>query len=203
MSFFSDPECLRQVDADCWRLLEQAVHERQCGWRLPVLATVNQHQCRQRTVVLRGVDSSQRRILAHTDIRSGKIAAIRDNGRVSWLFYDLNRKVQLQLTGQATIHADDEVADRVWRQESESSLRGYLAPSRPGTVCRHPDVNLPPDMRDRIPRRDELSAARSNFSVISCDVSSAEWLLLRSIGNLRARFSYAADGTCSAEWLSA
>ena len=193
---------LRSIEADCWNLLQAAVHDKSCGWRLPVLATSANGQLRQRTVVLRKTDAPARRIFVHTDLRSPKCNSVLSNPRVSWLFYDAVRQVQLQLTGPATIHTDDDVADRIWHAEAESSLRGYLAPYVPGTVRPAPESNLPNTVRERIPDRSELTSARANFVVISCVVDAADWLLLRPDGNLRARFAYEDGAVSTADWLA-
>ncbi|MCP4509137.1 MAG: hypothetical protein GY826_22405 [Fuerstiella sp.] len=199
---FSDPVDLNTIEYDCWHMLRAAVHDRSCGWRLPVLATCSNGEVRQRTVVLRKVERSARRILVHTDLRSPKLKSINNNPDVSWLFYDAVCQVQLQLTGLATVHTDDKIAEQLWQHETESSLRGYLAPYVPGTVRSVPESNLPDDMRQRIPQRDQLSAARENFAVISGAVKIADWLLLRPDGNLRARFTYEDGSVSSGNWLA-
>ena len=198
---FKDSESLFRIFEDCWTELQRAVDDRSSGWRLPVLATAEASACRQRVVVLRAVDARPRTLFAHTDVRSAKVESIRQQSLVSWLFYDVRLQSQLQLQGTATIHTDDETADRFWQSEPESSLRGYLAPHAPGVVSSTADVNLPYDVRGRIPHRDELAAGRQNFAVISCVVHAAEWLLLRQSGNLRARFACENPGQLTAEWV--
>jgi len=200
--YFGDVTRLELIEADCWRLLRAAVQDKSCGWRLPALATCSNGELRQRTVVLRKVDAQSRGIFAHTDIRSPKLKSTNTNPNVSWLFYDAVRQVQLQLTGIATLHSADDVAEQLWRDEPESSLRAYLAPYVPGSVQPAPESNLPDEVRERIPDRHELSAARPNFAVISCDVDAADWLLLRAGGNLRARFTYEAGAVSTADWLA-
>ena len=198
---FANTASLSCILSDCWRSLRNAVSSRDCGWRLPVLATQSSGDVRQRIVVLREVDIQQRLLLAHTDFRSPKVAALRDTQSVSWLFYDHTAMSQLQITSTASIHHADEVADRVWQSEPESSLRGYLAPIVPGTVVNGPSCNLPDKVMGRIPDRDELAAARTNFAVIQCEVETIEWLTLSREGNLRARFRYSNDEV-HADWLA-
>ncbi|HIE95532.1 MAG TPA: hypothetical protein EYG03_19145 [Planctomycetes bacterium] len=199
---FRDLTDLHGIEADCWRLLQAAVHDKSCGWRLPALATCSNGELRQRTLVLRKIDAHSHRIFAHTDARSPKIKSIRSSPNVSWLFYDATRQVQLQLTGIATVHTDGDVADRIWHGEAESSLRGYLAAYVPGSIRPMPESNLPTGVRIRVPDRNELSAARGNFAVISCEVGTADWLLLQPDGNLRARFTYEDSAVSTADWLA-
>lgn len=203
MGRFDDISSPDTVAADCWAMLAEAPSDPTSGWRLPVLATTSSAQTpRQRTVVLRQVDAATRRIVAHTDRRSAKFAELKARPASSWLFWDAARKVQLTLEGKAELHTDCEFAERIWKGEPESSLRAYLAPHEPGQIMAAADVNLPESVRGRIPDREELHAGRSNFAVISCIVSSAECVILRSNGNLRARFQYSANGDVQSDWLA-
>jgi pyridoxamine 5'-phosphate oxidase len=199
---FKDATRVDRIEADCWGLLQAAVHDKSCGWRLPVLATCSHGELRQRTVVLRKVDAQSRMIFVHADVRSPKIKSIDGNQNVSWLFYDAMRQVQLQLMGLATVHTDDDIAEQVWQDETEFSLRGYMAPYVPGSVRLSPESNLPDEIRHSVPDRVQLSAARANFAVISCSIDTADWLLLRPEGNLRARFIYEGSSVSHADWLA-
>lgn len=198
---FPNPLSLPTVLEDCWKSLERSASDRNSGWRLPILATAGGFKMRQRIVVLRKVVSADRSVFAHTDARSPKVDAIQQNSHISWLFYDHTTMVQLQVEGTARIHTTDDVADEVWAAESESSLRGYLAPYPPGTIRNSSEFNLPKSVLGRIPDRSELAAARNNFAVISCEVQSIEWLYLRREGNLRALFEYSGDDV-KTDWLA-
>lgn len=199
---FPNPASLIQIEDAAWQLLQQSATTRSGGWRLPVLATVSEGVMRQRTVVLRNVEVQRRRILVHTDARSQKIDAIQQQPQVSWLFYDAELQVQLQLNGRAEIHTDDQTAQATWEQEPESSLRAYLAPLRPGAVCEDADPNLPDEFLGKLPTRQQLQAARPNFAVISCQVQSAEWLQLHKEGHRRATFDYQNDQLSDSSWVA-
>ena len=199
---FADPSDLNAIEAECWNLLSAAVHDRECGWRLPVLCTSETGTPRQRIVVLREVNVARRMLFVHSDVRSAKIAAIQANPRVSWLFYDAARQVQLQLTGTAVVHVEEHVTDWLWQKEPVASLRGYLAVFPPGAVCGGPETNLPEHVLGRIPEPGELLPGRKNFAVISSVIESAEWLMLRREGNLRAVFRYEGGQVASSDWLA-
>lgn len=196
---------LEAVQADCWRLLEQAVTDRDCGWRLPVLATRTAAAVRQRTVVLRAVRAAERQVFLHTDIRSAKVQQIQEHPDVSLLFYDHARGVQLQLSGRATLHTHDAAADTLWQHSPPEALRMYLGLRAPGTPLTEPCTNLPPHVRGRIPERGEIEPGRPQFAAVAVTVQQAEWLLLSRDGNLRARFCYdvaAVEDSLRAEWLA-
>ena len=199
--WFSGELDLDEWDREIWQRLVEGASDRNSGWRLPVLGTALNGKPRQRIVVLRQVDAASRTILVHTDIRSAKIEEISSEPVCSWIFYDAANQVQLQLAGEVRIHTDDDVADSLWCSETETSLRGYLAPLSPGTRCSEPETNLPDNVKDRIPSRDELAAAKKNFSVLSCRIRSAEVVVLRRSGNLRAKFDYSNE-ELDAHWVA-
>jgi general stress protein 26 len=193
---------LRAIYESCWELLAASAAGSEAGWRLPVLATQSMESCHQRTVVLRRADADRAGLLFHTDVRSTKIAQIQGNPRVSLLFYDHRLAVQLQVTGIAVIHESHEIADQLWSSGTPASLKMYLGPTAPGTVCSGPNRNLPDDMLGRLPERDEIEQGRVNFAAIQVHVQSLEWLMLSRDGNLRARFIYYRGQLNRMEWLA-
>ena len=126
---------LTEIYASIWDLLESSAAGNAPGWRLPVLATLTDHGCEQRTVVLRVVDRDHGALLFHTDVRSSKVEQIRKDGRVSLLFYDHERSVQLKIRGVASIHQADEFAQSLWEAGTSASLKMYSAPLCPGLQC--------------------------------------------------------------------
>lgn len=199
---FPNPASLIQIESHVWKRLQEAATHRSGAWRLAALATASDGIVRQRTVVLRQVDLLSRRILVHTDARSQKIEAIQQQPLVSWLFYDSELQVQLHLRGRAQVHTNDQTAQDVWDQEPESSLRAYLGPLRPGTVCCDAEPNLPHEFLTALPTRQQLESGRRNFAVISCSVQSAEWLQLGKTGHRRATFEYQNGQVVKSCWVA-
>lgn len=199
--WFSGEPNLKAWEAEIWQNLHRSANDKDSGWRLGNLGTSNEGLVRQRIVVLRKVAPDLRTIFAHTDVRSAKIETITSNSNCSWLFYDLKHQVQLHLSGTTQIHTVDNVAETMWQEEAESSLRGYLGHLAPGTLTEEPEHNLPDMFRDRLPDRQELTAARKNFAVLQCRVTSAEIVVLNRSGNLRAYFDYSAD-TPQMSWMA-
>jgi hypothetical protein len=177
--------------AEAFRLLSRGVADRRCPFHTPCLATVDAAGAPAlRTVVLRGFDPMARRLRLHTDLRSGKMAQIRANPAVALHGYDRAAQVQLRLSGIATLHADDAVADAAWAASRPFSRRCYAIGDAPGTPC-----VTPPDAP-----ADE-TAGRGNFAAIVIVFDRLEWLWLAASGHRRARFAWAADGTLAAAWL--
>jgi len=201
-AWFANPPDLAEIECDCWSYLTAAVTDRESGWRLPILATNEMGQSRQRVLVLRSVDSVKKQLFFHTDARSAKVATLQANPQVSWLFYDHRQQVQLQVTGPTEVQTSLESTAWLWDSESPASLKGYLATLLPGSRCAEPETNVPAEWLGSIPDRAELSAGRKNFAVICTTVTAMEWLILRRDGNLRAFFAY--DGAELSEngWLA-
>ena len=199
------PAALADIDSGCWRHLRDAVDNATSTWRLPCLATQSDKGCKQRTVVLRAVDAARRLLLFHTDVRSGKVSAIREHAEVSLLLYDPATKVQVVAQGIASVHTDDMVADRLWNDSASASLKMYLGELPPGTTTPRPNCNESTFVQGRIPERKEIEAGRCNFAAIVVAISELEWLQLSRHGNYRAKFFYTRhDDTISIEsqWLT-
>ncbi|WP_437230710.1 pyridoxamine 5'-phosphate oxidase family protein [Planctomicrobium sp. SH661] len=196
---FRDPDfdpaacALPELQAAVWRELAFACENMQHGWRLPVLANVFQQTVRQRIVVLRHVLEESAEFVVHTDLRSPKFLQLRENPRVSWLFYDPESRVQLTVQGAVTLHTDDDFAQEQWAGSSLTNRIAFLAEKAPGTPADSPSVNVPENIRNRIPTPEESAAGRENFAVIVSTVETFDLLFIRRSGNLRAQFTRNGD----------
>lgn len=190
------------IESRIWRDLSAACVEPGNAWRLPVLATVGAVAApHARTIVLRNVNNAEPSLVFHTDVRSPKIRQLREDNRVSVVFYDPDALTQLGVLGTATVHTDGSIADHEWQNAAASTRRGYLAPQPPGTAVQQPDSNLPDSVVGRIPTEEELAIARPNFAVIAVAVTEIDWLKLDRAGNLRARFDYR-SGEPVGQWIA-
>ena len=193
---------LSEIYASIWDLLESSAVGNAPGWRLPVLSTLADHGCDQRTVVLRVVNRDHGALLFHTDVRSNKVQQIRKDGRVSLLFYDHDRSVQLKVCGVASIHQTDELAQSLWEAGTPASLKMYSAPLCPGVHCESLSHNMTESLLGRLPERNEIEAGRSNFCAIRILVQSSEWLRLSQSGHLRAVFRSSEGRLDLAGWIA-
>lgn len=193
---------LSEIHTSMWDLLESSAAENAPGWRLPVLATLTDRGCEQRTVVLRVVDRDHGTLLFHTDARSSKVDQIRKDGRVSLLFYDHDRSAQLKIRGVASVHQEGELVQSLWETGTPASLKMYSAPFAPGTKCNAFNHNMTESLSRRLPDRHEIESGRVNFCAIRVVVQSAEWLRLSQSGHLRASFDFADGRLESACWIA-
>ncbi|MEY5045524.1 MAG: hypothetical protein RL713_749, partial [Bacteroidota bacterium] len=85
------------VENRCWQMLSDAVGDRKHPMRTMVVGSVSGSMAQIRTIVLRKVETEERKIYFHTDIRSSKIDDIQATGQLSWLAYDPTQRTQIRL----------------------------------------------------------------------------------------------------------
>lgn len=171
--------------------LAQGVADRRHGFHCPMLATIGLDGAPSaRTLVLRGVDAAARQIRLHTDRRAAKVPELAADPRAALLFYDAGAQLQLRLSGRATLHAEDAIADRGWAESRAMSRFCYAIAPAPGTP-----VPAPPAMTL------DSEAGRPHFCVVIFHLESLESLHLAAAGHRRARFAWDRAGGASATWL--
>jgi hypothetical protein len=181
---------LDEILNSIWEGLKRGASDFNDPFHWPVLGTTGKYGCNLRTVILRRVILPDRILVCHTDARSTKVQEIMNFPKVSWLFYDPKSKVQLRIFGQAELHNDDQFADEQWIDTRVTSRLNYCTTDPPGTPIDKPSSGLPDFLRDKIPAFLESERGRENFMAIACRIDSIDWLILRALGNLRARFDW-------------
>ncbi len=174
---------LDEAQVDAFRRLSRGVADRRSPCRNPALATrgADGHPS-VRTVVLRGFDPAGRLLLLHSDVRTAKIAEIRDEPRVMVHAWDARSQVQLRIGGRAWLRLGD-AARSDWDRLHPRSRATYAAALTPGTPL------VDPAEADQA--RLNPSEALLNFAVIDVVIDSLDWLRLARTGHRRARFTWA------------
>ncbi len=188
------------IEADCWNKIELGCTTHKHSFHTAVIATIFNGYPEMRTVVLRRVWAASKQLAFHTDIRSGKIEQLIKNPAISWLFYSSNDRIQLRLSGTASIETDSTIVKEAWQKTSCSSRRCYLAHRAPGTASAFATNGLPGIFEHRDPDLTESEEGYKNFAVILTKVNKMEWLWLHHKGHRRAAFEYHEGGT-KAHWL--
>lgn len=194
--------CLEELEKDSWLRLLNGSLKYKDALHNPVVANVNQHGVNIRTVVLRKVNTAKKQLTFHTDIRSGKWKDLQQENNISWLFYDAQERVQIRLSGTATGHHDDEIADEAWEASTMSSRKIYLGEPGPSAISAIPVSGLPAAFETNDPTQEESLPGRKNFATVVTKVTWMEWLWLNSRGHRRAGFKYLDDGSFTANWLT-
>lgn len=189
-----------------WKLLEEGSSNRRHPFHTPVMATrTSSGDPDLRTVVLRRVDRDGRLVCCHTDSRSPKVGEIRKSGRVAWLFYDPETRVQVRANGHCRIHAgpDDAIACETWRKVQPDSRVCYSAPCAPSLELDQWESNQAANAREiaSAPISSE-DMPPDSFAVLATVLDSIEWLELHHDGHRRIRFRVDHDGKPMAQWLA-
>ena len=183
-------EDLPAILADLWDRLADGAARSKSAFHLPTLCTAADREPAARTVVLRFADRDEAggTIACHTDVRGPKVAEIRENPRVAWVFYDAAARLQVRLSGTARVLTDGPVVDAAWEATQPSARRCYLAPLPPGTATDGPAPHLPAAVQKRDPTPAESAPGRANFAVLRTVADRLDWLHLHHAGHLRAQF---------------
>ncbi len=175
---------LDEIEASIWSELEQSVavrprpepgetdahhpHE----WRVAVLATVDDGQADARSLVLREVDSAERRLVFYTDARSSKVRQIQQSPQGTLIFY--SRKLGQQLRMQVRLNVETSglaVSSRWARLQTSAGARDYLSVAAPGSPLDAPLSEL---------------GVRGHFAMIEAMAETVDWLELHPDGHRRA-----------------
>lgn len=149
------------------------------------------------TVVLRAASEADRQVVFFTDYRSPKVGQISTYRQVTFCGYDAGEKCQLILTGEASIHYQDEVAQLYWDTQGHKSPQSYLAQPAPTTAIDAAGDGLA-YLKDQQP---DGQIAYGNFAVVKVSVNKLEWLKLNHDGNRRAQFTLQDNGAWQGTWL--
>ncbi|OPY85366.1 MAG: Pyridoxamine 5'-phosphate oxidase [Syntrophus sp. PtaU1.Bin208] len=192
---------LEEVLESSWKLLHNGVRDFREPFHQSTLTTMEGDKPQARIVIIRAFSEKDRTLICHCDARGSKISQIRDNPNVGLLFYDAERWLQLRLSGTASVHTNDEMADSQWEQVGLSHRINYCAEIPPGSNTEKPTSGIPDFIRDKILKSFDVPAARKNFAAIVCRFDEMDWLLLKLTGHIRAKFQWGNDSTVQASWV--
>jgi pyridoxine/pyridoxamine 5'-phosphate oxidase len=187
---------LEQALRQSWNLLFQATVKRHDPMRTPTLATARNGVPRARTVVLREVDTNQRRLLFFTDRRSGKVEEIQGQTQAACTFWHPQRKVQVRLRGTFQLESDTNRALDYWKKLNDQGRASYATLQPPGTPASVDTSGLP----EQWPSPRLAERAYQNFCLLDLVVTEMEVLHLHPAGHQRAFFRWE-EGTWSMTWL--
>ena len=191
---------LKGILNEIWTMLERGANEFNDPFHWPILGTIGNEGCHQRTVILRQLIMPERILVCYTDARAPKVQEISAFNKISWLFYHPKKKIQLRLIGQAKLHTNDKFADEQWSNTGITTRINFCATNPPGTPVDKPMSGLPDFMINKLPSLLESERGRRNFMAISCRIDLIDYLSLSILGNKRARFEWNEE-KLSATWL--
>jgi len=190
---------LEKIEAECWTQIANGCLKGKDPFHCFVLGTNSDFGVDLRTVVLRKVEG--RKLFFHTDIRSPKVAQLKQSEFTSILFYDPARRIQLRIKAQVAFHQLDEISESLWQETRLSARKYYLSESPPGTELDSQFDTLPEHLHGFDPERSESEKGKENFLVVSLQALSIDWLFLHSQGHKRAIIQYL-DSGYKANWIN-
>jgi len=176
-----------------WDEVESAAEDPGHTYRTLTFGTVHEQVPALRTVLLRRAHREDRELQFHSDRRSRKVEALRNNDRIAWHGWDAEAREQIRLYGTGSVHLDDEVAMDLWESQSPGSLDVYVRPSAPGTPLDEPGDGLQPAVKTEPITEDDVAEGRQYFAAIRTVIDRIEWLHLHPEGHYRARYEYQTD----------
>lgn len=153
----------------------KGIEEKGHPFRYFTLATLGvDNYARLRTVVLRKV-SADLMLTFFTDKRSKKIIHIKENNRVSLLFYHPEKLLQIKVEGIATIKTDQAKLTSMFNELGAGSKKSYTTEKIPGS-----EIDSPKEL--------EYLKDGNYFTMVEIEPFKIEYLKLERPDHLRIRF---------------
>ena len=138
---------------------------------------------RLRLVALRNV-SDDLKLTFFTDKRSKKVLHIKEDNRVSLLFYHHKKLIQLRIEGIARINNDQFQIQKSWEQVGTEARKDFITKEAPGSTIEDPDSL-------------EFLEEGDYFSIVEIDPFRIEYLKLKKNGHTKIRYSKNENGWSS------
>tara|TARA_R110002167_G_scaffold29771_1_gene99093 strand:+ start:1642 stop:2187 length:546 start_codon:yes stop_codon:yes gene_type:complete len=172
------------TDAIFQEIKEELLHgmsEKEHPFRYCTMATVGlDRMARLRTVVLRKV-SPDLDLTFFTDRRSKKVVHIKENKKVSALFYHPEKLLQVRVEGIGTVIKEKALLQKYWDQVPIENRIAYTTTQAPGSTLSDP-------------AKLEYLEDTAHFCIIQVHPFKIEYLKLARPQHIRVRFSMESDG---------
>ncbi|MDZ7878299.1 MAG: pyridoxamine 5'-phosphate oxidase family protein [Saprospiraceae bacterium] len=193
---------LTELEVLTWGLLKNGAVKPKDGFHTACVATVDEdNEATARTVILRKSDGETKTLFFHTDTRSRKFQHLKRNPKLTLLFYDAHRHLQLSIKTKVSLYEDGKMADERWHTTHPKSRRSFMTLQPPGAPTELPLSGYEKRFDHAEPTDAESNIFRDNFAVVACKVVQLEFLYLNNGGNRRAVFNYENSLCVSAQWL--
>lgn len=182
---------LASLEEFAWKKLVNGSVKKKNGFRTMCVGTINDsNEPTLRIVVNRKVDELQKIIYFHTDNRSRKCYNLKQDNRLSLLFYDARQRVQIVVKAHAIFHTNNVMAIDRWKATSPPARLSYMTIEPPNTKSEKPTLGYNDVFSEVKPTETESNLHQENFSVIACHIYELEFLYLDYLGNRKANFFY-------------
>ncbi|MDX1454718.1 MAG: hypothetical protein R3217_04600, partial [Gammaproteobacteria bacterium] len=133
---------LEQIPAWLFATLADGAARRQAAMHVLTLATIENAEPRQRTMVLRGASAAEGWLQFHTDRRKSLLDALEHGASLSW--YSRGLKLQWRARVRLQDMTGTVVEDTAWARTRDLSRRCYRQSLPPGTPVEKAGESGPP-----------------------------------------------------------
>ena len=203
---FETPE---EIQAQIYKELVRATHDRHHAWRTPVLATsATDGIPNARTVVLRKVNPAQNMGVSnstpnnpggtleiYTDRRSPKVTELQQQPEACLVFWSARLSWQLRVKVSVSIQTEGPYVESLWQTVKQTRAAGdYLGLLAPGQRLDADSEHVEPSSASM--------ESDVHFAVLSAQINEIDWLELGRGQHRRARMGSLGDNTgWEWEWL--
>ena len=188
-----------QIIKSEWENINLGIQKAKHEYHSFIFSTVSKNSPDSRTVILRDFNEHKPAIWFHSDRRSKKILHMEKNKKVSALFYDRSRKVQLRINGTADIEEDIEHNKRIWDSMRPESKLCYMGPYAPSQKINQFEPNTLKKSAHDLDKKDE-HLGLSRFCRIRIKIKKLDWLKLDYKGHQRLEFKFGKK--IKAQWIA-
>tara|TARA_Y100001970_G_scaffold55769_1_gene70621 strand:+ start:201 stop:785 length:585 start_codon:yes stop_codon:yes gene_type:complete len=182
-----------------WENINLGIQKAEHDYHSFVLSTISSNGPDSRTVILRAFDEDKPAIWFHSDRRSKKILHLKKNEKVSALFYDKSRKIQLRINGFAHIEEDIKNNKRIWESMKPESKICYMGPYAPSQRINQFEPNTLEKSAHNLNEDDE-NLGLSRFCRIRIKIKKIDWLKLDYKGHQRLEFEFGKE--IKVQWIA-
>ena len=182
-----------------WENINLGIQKAEHDYHSFVLSTISSNGPDSRTVILRAFDEDKPAIWFHSDRRSKKILHLKKNEKVSALFYDKSRKIQLRINGFAHIEEDIKNNKRIWESMKPESKICYMGPYAPSQRINQFEPNTLEKSAHNLNEEDE-NLGLSRFCRIRIKIKKIDWLKLDYKGHQRLEFEFGKE--IKVQWIA-
>ncbi|MEM1136159.1 MAG: pyridoxamine 5'-phosphate oxidase family protein [Bacteroidota bacterium] len=166
---------LQELSDNLWTELVKGKVDKKHDFRYPVLGSMSQNGYPEiRTVILRDVLISERKLIFFTDYRSPKVMQLKAQPKASLLFYHYKKKLQLRISGIVTLYNKDSLAKKYLSKLPEIALKDYLSITAPGKKVNN-------SLNELL----TYKKAFENFTVVQIETTKIDYLQLKLEGHER------------------
>ena len=178
-----------------YELMRDGIKNRSSMFHTLTMSTMHKNDIYSRVMVLRDFNASRRSLRFHSDYRSEKVKAIKENATCSVIGYDPADKTQIRMVGKAKINHKNKKSQKAWEESQSISKKCYSVKDGSSNVINKPELY------DFHLKDIDLEEGYENFSTITFTFTSLEFLYLQRSGHRRCKFEWDNKGKMKSYWL--